>query len=169
MVLYVTVVSQQPTIPPPVHVAWPLLAIAFALADSFAVHVELRDNAHSFTMNELPLMIGLFLCTPGAARSLARFVGMIVALVIVRRQRAAEGVLQPRAEHARDGHRVDGVPRDHERDRSLAAARGAWLAAIAAAVVINLLQSAAITTVIRLVGRRGHTGHGRAHGARSAS
>ena len=64
LVLYVAVVSHQPTSAPPVHVAWPLLAIAFALTDSFAVHVELRDNAHSFTMNELPLMIGLFLCTP---------------------------------------------------------------------------------------------------------
>src|SRR5580700_9486525 len=63
-VLYVTVVSQQATVTSHVQVAWPLLAIAFALADSFAVHVEVRDNAHSFTMNELPLMIGLFLCGP---------------------------------------------------------------------------------------------------------
>ena len=139
------------------HVAWPLLAIAFALADSFAVHVEVRDNAHSFTMNELPLMIGLFLCTPEQL-VLARLAGMIVGLVIVRRQRAAEGVLQPRAQHARDGHRVDGVPRDHERGRVTRAARGAWTAAIVAAVVTNLLQSAAITTVIRLSGGPGTPG-----------
>ena len=29
------------------HIAWPLLALGFAIADSFAVHVELRDNARN--------------------------------------------------------------------------------------------------------------------------
>src|SRR4051812_7149588 len=85
-VLYIAVVSQERTISSTVHVPWPLLAIAFALADSFAVHVEVRDNAHSFTMNELPLMIGLFLCTPEQLIA-ARLVGMLLGLVIVRRQR----------------------------------------------------------------------------------
>src|SRR6476469_6214502 len=46
------------------RVVWPLLALGFALADNLPVHVEVRDNAHTFTMNELPLMIGLFLCDP---------------------------------------------------------------------------------------------------------
>src|SRR4051795_5817340 len=85
-VLYVAVVGQQTPVTSTVHVAWPLLAIAFALADSFAVHVEVRDNAHSFTMNELPLMIGLFLCTPDQL-IVARLAGMLLGLVIVRRQR----------------------------------------------------------------------------------
>ncbi len=115
-VLYVTVVSQQTAIPSQVHVAWPLLAIVFALADSFAVHVEVRDNAHSFTMNELPLMIGLFLCTP--EQLIAARVGRHAARPRHRAPPAsAQGVLQHRAQPAGDGHRVDGVPLDHERDR----------------------------------------------------
>src|SRR4051794_23687000 len=80
------VVRHLPVVVSDVRVAWPLLALAFALADSFAVHVEVRDNAHSFTMNELPLMIGLFLCRPEQL-VLARLVGVVVALVLVRRQR----------------------------------------------------------------------------------
>src|SRR5436190_24253356 len=85
-VLLLVAVARMPHPVTDARVAWPLLAVGFALADSFAVHVEVRDNAHSFTMNELPLMVGLFLCTPEQL-VLARTVGMIVALVVVRRQR----------------------------------------------------------------------------------
>src|SRR5882672_1179586 len=69
-------VQHLPVVVSDVRVAWPLLALGFALADSFAVHVEVRDNAHSVTMNELPLMIGLFLCRPEQL-VLARVVGMV--------------------------------------------------------------------------------------------
>jgi diguanylate cyclase (GGDEF)-like protein len=153
VVLYVTVVSHQATTPPPVHIAWPLLAIAFALADSFAVNVDLRDNAHSFTMNELPLMIGLFLCTPEELLA-ARLVGMVLGLVIIRRQRAVKAFFNLALSMLEtvtalmvflaitdaSGHSNGAV---------------AWFAAIVAAVAINLVQSAAITTVIRLSGGSG--------------
>ena len=36
---------------------------------TFAVHVEIGDDAHSFTLNEVPLIIGLFLCTPERHRA----------------------------------------------------------------------------------------------------
>src|SRR5437016_2807984 len=84
--LLLLVVARQTPAVTDARVAWPLLALGYALTDSFAVHVEVRDNAHSFTMNELPLMIGLFLCRPEQL-VLARVVGMVVALVLVRRQR----------------------------------------------------------------------------------
>ena len=132
------------------RVAWPVLAVAFALADVFAVHIELRDNAHSFTMNELPLMIGLFLCPPGQM-IMARLAAMLVALVLVRRVRmlklvfnlalaALETVLVIAVFHAvvdALGH-ATGAP--------------AWGAAVAAAVVVGVLQAVAIAIVIRLSG-----------------
>src|SRR6185503_9156205 len=128
-----------------------LLAIAFAMADSFAVHVEVRDNAHSFTMNELPLMIGLFLTTPEHLVA-ARVVGMLIALVLVRRQRPLKALFNLSLCLLETATALlvfltlvnggtDGA--------------AAWAAAILAAVVVNLLQSAAITTVIRLAGGPG--------------
>ena len=138
------------------RVAWPLLALGFALADSFAVHVEVRDNAHSFTMNELPLMIGLFLCRPEQL-VIARVVGMVVALVVVRRQRPLKAFFNLALSMLETATAllvflalVNGF--------GAATGSGAWVAAILAAVVVNLLQSAAITTVIRLAGGPGAPG-----------
>ena len=131
------------------QVAWPLLALGFVLADTFAVHIELRDNAHSFTMIELPLMIGLFLCPPDQM-ILARMVGMLVALVGVRRQRLlktlfnlALGTLETVALIAVFLAVVNPLHTTGAR---------VWLAAIAAAIMVNLIQSVAITIVIGLSG-----------------
>ena len=155
-VLYATVVSRQPTTTPAMHVAWPLLAIGFALADSFAVHVEVRDNAHSFTMNELPLMIGLFLCTPEQLIA-ARLVGMVLGILIVRRQRPlkaffnlALGMLET----------VTALMVFLWITNGSGHARGAvaWAAAIVAAVATSVVQTLAITTVIRLSGGSGSPG-----------
>ena len=124
----------------------PSYAQRIALADSFAVHVELRDNAHSFTMNELPLMIGLFLCTPEQL-VLARLVGMLFGLVIIRRQRALKAFFNLALSMLETvtALMVFLAITDAVHHSSGA---WAWFAAIVAAVATNLLQSAAITTVI---------------------
>ena len=144
------------------QVAWPLLALAFVLADTFAVHVELRDNAHSFTMIELPLMIGLFLCPP-EQMILARIVGMLVALVVVRRQRLlktlfnlALGTLETVALIA--VFLAIANPQQHDR-RGASGRPRSW-----PPIVVNLFQSVAITIVIGLSGAPVDAGHGRAHG-----
>src|SRR3954452_17262277 len=155
-VLYVAVVGQQTPVTSTVHVAWPLLSIAFALADSFAVHVEVRDNAHSFTMNELPLMIGLFLCTPDQL-VLARFAGMMVGLVIIRRQRPLKAFFNLALSMLETVTALM-VFLGITNALGHTSGAGAWAAAIAAAVVTNLLQSIAITTVIRLSGGEGSSG-----------
>jgi diguanylate cyclase (GGDEF)-like protein len=158
-VLLLAGVQRLPDAVTDVRVAWPLLALGFVLADSFAVHVEVRDNAHSFTMNELPLMVGLFLCSPEQL-VLARVVGMIVALVVVRRQRPlkvlfnlALSMLETASALVVFLALVDFIGRT--------SGAAAWGAAILAAVVVNLLQSAAITTVIRLAGGPGSPGMAR--------
>jgi diguanylate cyclase (GGDEF)-like protein len=149
-------VSRLPVPTAGARIAWPLLAVGFALADSFAVHVEVRDNAHSFTMNELPLMIGLFLCTPEQLVA-ARVLGMIVALVLVRRQAPLKALfnlslclLETATALVVFLTLVDAI--------GSSSGAGAWAAAILAAVVVNVLQSAAITTVIRLAGGPGAPG-----------
>ena len=38
---------------------------AFALAETLVVHLELRNEAHTFTLVEVPLLLGLFFASPG--------------------------------------------------------------------------------------------------------
>jgi len=71
---------------PAFRIAWPLLALAFALSEAFVVHVQFRrGDAHSFSLNEIPLVLGLFFTTP-AGLLLAQLVGAAVALTLIRRQ-----------------------------------------------------------------------------------
>lgn len=67
------------------RVAWPLIAIAFAIAEIFTVHIEFRSEAHTFSLNELPLVVGLVFCDPGGV-VLARMVGGFIGIAVVRRQ-----------------------------------------------------------------------------------
>ncbi len=71
--------------------AWPwwvgfmALAASFALAEVFVVHLHLRGNAHTFSMAELPLALGLFYTHPLALIA-ANVVGGGLALALYRRQ-----------------------------------------------------------------------------------
>ncbi len=71
----------------PLRVPWPLLAAAFALAEVFAVHLHFRRDAHTLTMSDLPLVLGLFMIAPQEL-VLAQVAGGLVALVIALRQPA---------------------------------------------------------------------------------
>jgi len=69
----------------PISLPWPLLAVAFAAAEAAVVHLRFRRDAHSFSLSEIPLVLGLFLATPGSLL-LAQVVGAAVALIVIRRQ-----------------------------------------------------------------------------------
>ncbi len=48
-----------------VRIPWWLLAIAFALTEIAVVHVHFRRSAHTLTLAELPLVLGLLFAAPG--------------------------------------------------------------------------------------------------------
>jgi diguanylate cyclase (GGDEF)-like protein len=73
--------------PGPRAVPWWLLAFAFYLAETNVVHLHFRREAHTISLNELPLVIGLF-ATPPQQLVLATVVGSAAALVLHRRQPA---------------------------------------------------------------------------------
>ena len=50
--------------PWPWFVALPVLAVLFALAEIFVVHLRIRADAHTFSLVELPLAVGLFFVQP---------------------------------------------------------------------------------------------------------
>ena len=69
----------------PVHVPWWMLALLFALAEIFVIHLQFRRDAHSFSLNEIPLVLGLFFASP-LVLVVAQLLGAGVALALHRRQ-----------------------------------------------------------------------------------
>src|SRR5439155_17446612 len=64
---------------------WLALAGMYALSEVFVVHLQFRRNAFSFSLSEIPLVLGLFFLRPSDV-VLAQFVGAAVALAVYRRQ-----------------------------------------------------------------------------------
>src|SRR3954465_4727614 len=70
-----------------VSLTWWELAPAFYLAEVFAVHLHFRKQAHTLSLSEVGLAVGLFFASP-TNLLVANVVGATAALVINRRQRA---------------------------------------------------------------------------------
>jgi len=66
-----------------------VLALGFAVAESLVLHVEIGDHAHSASLAELPLVLGLFWLDPLTVLA-ARLLAGAVVLVVVRRQSAVK-------------------------------------------------------------------------------
>lgn len=69
----------------PVEVPWWALTAMFCLGEILVVHVQFRRNAYSFSLSEIPLVIGLFASTPSEL-VLAHVLGSAIALIFHRRQ-----------------------------------------------------------------------------------
>ena len=77
------VVKIQP-LPAPISIPWWILAIGFYFAETNVVHLEFRRQAHTFSLSEIPFVVGLVFVSP-MQFVLAIVVGSAVGL-IVRRQ-----------------------------------------------------------------------------------
>ena len=69
----------------PWFVALPALATLFALAEIFVVHMRIRADAHTFSLVELPLALGLFFVQPLILVA-AQLLGAGLALAVHRKQ-----------------------------------------------------------------------------------
>jgi diguanylate cyclase (GGDEF)-like protein len=69
-----------------ISIQWWELAIAFYLAEVFVVHLQFRKQAHSLSLTEAGLVLGLFFATPGSLLA-AQVAGAGLALSLHRRQR----------------------------------------------------------------------------------
>ncbi len=67
------------------HVPWYSLAVMVYLAEITVVHLRFHRHAHSFSMSEVPLVIGLFCSAPWELLA-AQLIGNAAALMINRRQ-----------------------------------------------------------------------------------
>ena len=69
---------------PPVVIPWPIIAVAFAVAELKVVEVHFRRETHSFSLSEFPAVIGLFFLSP-VDYLLALIVGSAAVLVVAER------------------------------------------------------------------------------------
>src|SRR5207247_8329908 len=70
----------------PVRLPWWSFAIFFYVAEAYVVHLHFRSEAHTLSLSEIGLVLGLF-CTSPTGLILAQLVGASAALVFHRRQR----------------------------------------------------------------------------------
>jgi diguanylate cyclase (GGDEF)-like protein len=84
--LALLVVPSDPPARPPFTIPWWALAFLFYVAEAKVIHLHIGRSAHSFSMSEIPIVIGLFLVSP-AEYIVARILGSALALGISRRQR----------------------------------------------------------------------------------
>lgn len=83
--LYAAGVRRLPTLADADWLPLPILAGLFYLAELTVVHFRFRRDAHSFSLSEIPLVLGLFFAAPWALVP-AQVLGSAVALIVHRRQ-----------------------------------------------------------------------------------
>ncbi|HEX4325030.1 MAG TPA: EAL domain-containing protein [Gaiellaceae bacterium] len=75
----------RPMFPTGPHLPWWWLAVAFYLAEVLVVHLQFRKQAHTLSLTEIGLTLGLLLSAPSAVL-FGQVVGTVVALVLNRRR-----------------------------------------------------------------------------------
>jgi diguanylate cyclase (GGDEF)-like protein len=133
----------------PFHIPWPVIAALFYLVEVKVVEVHFRRETHSFSLSEVPAVVGLFFLGP-LEYLLALLVGSGAALIVHSRQvplklafnlsyYALAGVVSQAVFHGLA--RFDGAP-----------GPGEWMATFAATLATCLLGALSIATVISLSG-----------------
>ena len=79
------VLAHVPSLDPAWQLPWWLMAPVFWAAEAQVIHFHFRRGAHTFSLNELPLVVGFFLASP-LELVIAQAIGSALALAINRRQ-----------------------------------------------------------------------------------
>jgi len=144
--------------PPPAagspHISLLLLAAMFAVGGLLVFHLEFRDEAHSFLLSEVPLVLGLFLVDPWVLVT-ARLLGEAAALLLHPRQPWVKLVMNfslwlAECVVAMSVLQLLGSPS--------ATTPWGWAAGFIAVIAADLLGNAAVYLVIRWHGARPQLG-----------
>jgi diguanylate cyclase (GGDEF)-like protein len=85
VIVYLDLVRGMSTLAAPVSVPWPLIAVAFFVTEAKVIDVHFRRETHSFSLSELPSVIGFFLMPP-TDFLIGLLIGSGVALIVQSRQ-----------------------------------------------------------------------------------
>ncbi len=69
---------------PALSLPWWFFAVAFAMTESVVMHIQVRREAQTVSLSELPLVLGLFFAAPEALL-VGRLVGSVLIFVVQRR------------------------------------------------------------------------------------
>jgi diguanylate cyclase (GGDEF)-like protein len=87
--VYLLGVSQLPGLAAPITLEWWIIAVGFATAEVLVVHLRFRRDTHSFSLSEIPLIVGLYFVRPDQLL-FALLLGTGLALALHRRQPAVK-------------------------------------------------------------------------------
>ena len=146
---YSSIVTTLVTVPAPIHVPWPLLALGFLAAEAKVIVVHFRRESHSFSLSEIPAVAGLFFFTPGEYLA-SVLIGSALAMLLTAKPSAVKlafnisnfaviAVVDLAIFHAIG--RFEGPPGAAE-----------WAAAFAATLTSSFVSVFAIATAISLSG-----------------
>ena len=132
--------------PEAVRLPWWLVAVCFGLAEVLVFHIEVRREAISFSLSEIPLTLALFFASPFGLIA-GRLIGEAVLLALVERQQIrkvvtnlaqflAECVTALTVFHALPGHHDIASP-------------GTWAAAAVAVAAADAVGLAVVIVVMR--------------------
>lgn len=137
-----------PAVPPPTEwVPWWALACLFFLSEIAVVHFRFRKEALSFSLNELPIVAGLYFTGP-AGMVVAQAVGAAAALVLHRRQVPMKLVFNV-AKLSLEAAVAQVIFRGIVGNHPYLGVYG-WLAGLTAIVVVNSLGGMVVQTAITL-------------------
>ncbi len=128
------------------HIAWWIVAIAFAVAERCVVHVHFRRGAHSFSLGDIPLIFGLIFC-PAHGVVLGCLLGSGVMLLLDRRPPPIKLVFNV-AQFAL--HALIAVLVFHALAPTSGVGPQTWLAALVATQASGLVTVILITSAISL-------------------
>jgi PAS domain S-box-containing protein len=84
-VVFGTAIVRTPPFDEADLIAWPAFAVAFAVAEVAVVHMMVRSQAVTISLNQIPLVVGLYFAAP-AELVPAQLLGAGIALALYRRQ-----------------------------------------------------------------------------------
>ncbi|HEY3073083.1 MAG TPA: EAL domain-containing protein [Candidatus Limnocylindrales bacterium] len=145
---YAEIVVHLSPIEAPLTVPWPVLAVAFFLAESKVIVVAFRQETHSFSLSELPAVVGLFFVDP-PSYVVAMVAGTLVGLLLARQP--VIKILFNICQYLLGAIVLIAV------FRAFAPVSGtpgplSWVAAFAATVASSVIGATAIATVITMSG-----------------
>jgi diguanylate cyclase (GGDEF)-like protein len=133
----------------PAFIAFIVLAVLFTLTEAYPIHLHFRGEAHSFSLSDVALVLGLFALAPTELLA-SQLLGGLVAVVLLRRQRPIKAAFNL-AQYALTCSVAIALFQSISSSGDLFGIAG-WLAAMAAAVSAAVLGVVVVSLVIRIAG-----------------